>query len=149
MHRMVMAFITLQQVHDTVGPAQVRAAWPNYFNSYDEEFDRISLMGEETVEERDSRLSRDTWDDWERDASADPHDIFLMNESFGWPGRYLSEPVQIMRWAQARAYDLTRRADAPERENDFAIAMIFAEAKLISKGLIRDAVIVQHENFAA
>ncbi len=147
MHRMVMAFITLQQIHDTVGPSRMKAAWPSIVRDQGDRNMAISAIGDETEDERNHRLSSDIWTDWERDVRADPHDIFLMEESFGWPGQYLDEPVQITRWAQRRAHDLTKRRDAPERESDMGIAIVFAEAKTICRGLKRDAVIVQHENF--
>jgi hypothetical protein len=99
---------------------------------------------EETMDERNHRLSSDKWDDWERERRVSHREMTLMEESMPWPGKYLSDTVQISKWAHRRATE--NRADKAPSATEIQIAMVFAEAKIISRGLIRDRVIVLRED---
>lgn len=131
--RFTQAYETLARIRQPVGPSGAKAAWPGYHNDWNDELDRISLMGDETVEERDSRLSTATWDDWERNSPPDAHEVTLMDECFLWPGKYLvgiaEDRIAITRWAEKRAKG--------SAGGDVGIALVTAEAAIISRGLAR------------
>lgn len=138
MHRMVGACDVAFRLRDTVGPKRLKAAWPSYWNDLESEYDRISEMPGESVVERDRRLFLQTWEEWERDNPPDAHEISMMQEAAGWPGRYLrfdERRVAIVRWARRRA--------SGKEETEISVQLAFGEAQIIARGLVRDAVIVR------
>ena len=63
----------------------------------------------------------------------------MMDEAFGWPGRYLQgEPgIVITRWAERRA-----KSRHETRQSEPAV-IVYRQGGLIAAGLIRDAVAVR------
>jgi hypothetical protein len=144
LHRMVLAYEVLARLHERTGPQQFKVAWPEIVHDAE---DRLSLVSshivmdmdsgdyrEETMDERDHRLSADVINEWERNNPPTPREMTLMNEAFGWPGRYLLKPIFITRWAARRA------KGGHDNASEVGMAMIQAEAKSICQGLRRDRV---------
>lgn len=149
LHRMVLGYEVSEALRVRVGPGRVRAAWPNIWHDQGDRNSQVSHMlksdgSEETIDERDHRLSSDKWNDWERERRVSHREMTLMEESMAWPSRYLGGTVQIGKWAHRRATE--NQADKAPSATEIQIAMVFAEAKIISRGLIGDRVVVLRED---